>query len=114
MPSIPFKQRISATIAEACEASGLGKTKIYELISEKKSPHRPVQLLLAHMAVPRTLVRVQREWLIPSTTWKADICRGLDPKLVARVQIETIKVGKRTLVLVPSLLRAINPGAEAA
>jgi excisionase family DNA binding protein len=62
--SIPFKERISATVAEACEASGIGKTKLYELINEKK--------------------------------------------------IETTKVGKRTLVIVPSLMRAINPGAEAA
>jgi uncharacterized protein (DUF927 family) len=30
----------------------------------------------------------EREWLIPSTTWKAEICRGLDPKLVARVLAE--------------------------
>ncbi len=26
-----------------------------------------------------------REWMIPSETWKAEICQGLDPKLVARV-----------------------------
>jgi len=25
-----------------------------------------------------------REWLIPSETWRAEICAGLDPKLVAR------------------------------
>jgi excisionase family DNA binding protein len=59
MTNIPFKERISATIAEACEASGLGRTKIYELIGAKK--------------------------------------------------IETRKIGNRTLVLVPSLLRAIDP-----
>jgi excisionase family DNA binding protein len=62
MANIPFKERISATIAEACEASGLGRTKIYELISEKK--------------------------------------------------IETRKIGSRTLVLVPSLLRAIDPSSQ--
>lgn len=29
-----------------------------------------------------------REWMIPSETWKAEICQGLDPKLVARVLAE--------------------------
>jgi excisionase family DNA binding protein len=29
---IPFAQRITCTVAEACEATGLGRTKIYELI----------------------------------------------------------------------------------
>lgn len=32
--SIPFPQRLTCTIAEACEATGLGRTKIYGLISE--------------------------------------------------------------------------------
>lgn len=27
----------------------------------------------------------EREWLIPSETWRAEVCAGLDPKLVARV-----------------------------
>jgi excisionase family DNA binding protein len=31
---IPFAQRFSCTIAEACEATGLGRTKLYELIGE--------------------------------------------------------------------------------
>ena len=30
--AIPFAQRLSCTIAEACEATGLGRTKLYELI----------------------------------------------------------------------------------
>ena len=29
---IPFAQRLSCTIAEACEVTGLGRTKLYELI----------------------------------------------------------------------------------
>jgi excisionase family DNA binding protein len=29
---IPFAQRVTCTIADACEATGLGRTKIYELI----------------------------------------------------------------------------------
>lgn len=29
---IPFAQRLTCTVAEACEATGLGRTKIYELI----------------------------------------------------------------------------------
>ena len=32
--AIPFAQRLSCTIAEACEATGLGRTKFYELIGE--------------------------------------------------------------------------------
>jgi excisionase family DNA binding protein len=31
---IPFSQRVSCTIAEACQATGLGRTKIYEAISD--------------------------------------------------------------------------------
>lgn len=30
--AIPFSQRLTCTIAEACEATGLGRTKLYELI----------------------------------------------------------------------------------
>src|SRR5579875_40713 len=30
--AIPFAQRLTRTIAEACEATGLGRTKLYELI----------------------------------------------------------------------------------
>lgn len=29
---LPFAQRLTCTIAQACEATGLGRTKIYELI----------------------------------------------------------------------------------
>jgi excisionase family DNA binding protein len=32
--AIPFAQRLSCTIAEACEVTGLGRTKLYELIGE--------------------------------------------------------------------------------
>jgi excisionase family DNA binding protein len=32
---IPFDQRISCTVAEACGATGLGRTKLYELIKHK-------------------------------------------------------------------------------
>lgn len=31
-PTIPFSHRLSCTIDEACEATGLGRTKLYELI----------------------------------------------------------------------------------
>lgn len=31
-PTIPFYQRLSCTIDEACEATSLGRTKLYELI----------------------------------------------------------------------------------
>jgi hypothetical protein len=30
--SIPFRQRLSCTIPEACAATGLGRTKLYEQI----------------------------------------------------------------------------------
>lgn len=32
--TIPFAQRLTCTIGEACEATGLGRTKLYELIGE--------------------------------------------------------------------------------
>jgi excisionase family DNA binding protein len=32
--TIPFVQRLACTIAEACEATGLGRTKLYELMGE--------------------------------------------------------------------------------
>jgi hypothetical protein len=32
--TIPFAQRLACTIAEACEATGSGRTKLYELIGE--------------------------------------------------------------------------------
>jgi excisionase family DNA binding protein len=32
--SIPFSERLTCTIAEACEATGLGRTKLYELIGD--------------------------------------------------------------------------------
>ena len=31
---IPFVDRLACTIAEACEATGLGRTKLYELIGD--------------------------------------------------------------------------------
>jgi excisionase family DNA binding protein len=30
--AVPFAERLSCTIGEACEATGLGRTKVYELI----------------------------------------------------------------------------------
>jgi len=32
--TIPFVERPTCTIAEACEATGLGRSKLYELIGE--------------------------------------------------------------------------------
>jgi len=34
--AVPFAQRLACTVAEACEATGLGRTKLYELIGEGK------------------------------------------------------------------------------
>jgi excisionase family DNA binding protein len=31
--AIPFAERLSCTIEEACEATGLGRTKLYELMA---------------------------------------------------------------------------------
>jgi excisionase family DNA binding protein len=31
--AVPFAERLSCTINEACEATGLGRTKLYELIA---------------------------------------------------------------------------------
>jgi excisionase family DNA binding protein len=33
---IPFSQRLTCTIAEACEVTGLGRTKLYELIGDRQ------------------------------------------------------------------------------
>jgi excisionase family DNA binding protein len=33
-PGNPFAQRLTCTIAEACEVTGLGRTKLYQLISD--------------------------------------------------------------------------------
>jgi len=57
--TIPFRERISCTIAEACTASGIGRTKLYEAMSDGR--------------------------------------------------LESVKVDNRRLVLVPSLLRLIEP-----
>ena len=31
---IPFRERISCTVAEACAATGIGRTKLYEALSD--------------------------------------------------------------------------------
>ncbi len=33
---IPFVERLTCTVAEACEVTGLGRTKLYELIGDGK------------------------------------------------------------------------------
>ena len=57
MSNIPFAQRLACTIDEACQATGIGRTKLYEEISAGR--------------------------------------------------IESVTIGKRRLVLVPSLLRLL-------
>jgi excisionase family DNA binding protein len=49
--AIPFAQRLTCTIAEACEVTGLGRTKLYELIG--------VGLLATTTVGRRRLVLVQ-------------------------------------------------------
>ena len=34
--TIPFAERLTCSVAEACAASGLGRTKLYELIAEER------------------------------------------------------------------------------
>jgi excisionase family DNA binding protein len=58
MSNIPFAQRLACTIDEACRATGIGRTKLYEEISAGR--------------------------------------------------IESVTIGKRRLVLVPSLLRLLG------
>jgi excisionase family DNA binding protein len=36
MTGIPFRERIRCTVAEACDATGIGRTKLYELIRLKQ------------------------------------------------------------------------------
>lgn len=36
LSTIPFAQRLTCTIDEACEVTGLGRTKLYELIGAKR------------------------------------------------------------------------------
>ncbi len=33
-PSVPFRERPTCSIAEACAAAGVGRTKLYELLDE--------------------------------------------------------------------------------
>lgn len=49
--AIPFAQHLTCTIAEACEVTGLGRTKLYELIGDG--------LLTTTTIGRRRLVRVQ-------------------------------------------------------
>lgn len=39
---IPFLQRLTCTIPEACEVSGLGRTKLYELIGNGRLDTRTI------------------------------------------------------------------------
>ncbi|WP_083514494.1 helix-turn-helix domain-containing protein [Bradyrhizobium sp. DASA03076] len=41
-PKIPFAQRLTCTIDEACQATGLGRTKLYELIGAGQLDTRTV------------------------------------------------------------------------
>lgn len=34
VPSVPFRERPTCSIAEACAAAGIGRTKLYELLDE--------------------------------------------------------------------------------
>jgi excisionase family DNA binding protein len=63
-PRIPFRERPTCTIEEASDVSGIGRTKLYELIGAG--------------------------------------------------QIETLMIGRRRLIRVPSLLRLLEPDQAAA
>jgi hypothetical protein len=62
MTTIPFAQRLSCTIDQACQATGIGRTKLYEEMSAGR--------------------------------------------------VRTTNVGKRRLVLVPSLCQLLEPAAS--
>ena len=50
MPQIPFAQRPTCTIKEACSAIGLGRTKLYELIGDGVIETRQIgRLRLVHV-----------------------------------------------------------------
>jgi excisionase family DNA binding protein len=36
MSSIPFRERVTCTIAQACEATSLGRTTVYEMIKKNE------------------------------------------------------------------------------
>ncbi len=40
--NIPFSQRLTCTVPEACEVSGLGRTKLYELIGKGRLDTRTI------------------------------------------------------------------------
>jgi excisionase family DNA binding protein len=40
--TIPFRDRLGCTVREACEATGLGRTKIYELIGDRRIKYQKV------------------------------------------------------------------------
>ena len=60
---VPFAQRLTCTVAEACEVTGLGRTKLYELIGDGRVTTTTVgrrrlvivQSLLALVGVKATL-----------------------------------------------------------
>lgn len=60
---LPFAQRLTCTVAEACEVTGLGRTKLYELIGDGRVTTTTVgrrrlvivQSLLALVGVKATL-----------------------------------------------------------
>ena len=58
--SVPFADRLSCTIEEACEATGLGRTKVYELIGSGQ--------LVTTKIGRRRLVMVQSLIALLSTT----------------------------------------------
>jgi predicted DNA-binding transcriptional regulator AlpA len=53
---IPFAQRISCTIPEACQASGLGRTKIYAAISDGRL--KSVKVDKRRLVIVASLVRL--------------------------------------------------------
>ena len=60
---LPFAQRLTCTVAEACDVTGLGRTKLYELIGDGRVTTTTVgrrrlvivQSLLALVGVKATL-----------------------------------------------------------
>ncbi|WP_410052956.1 excisionase family DNA-binding protein [Bradyrhizobium sp. SZCCHNR1021] len=61
--AVPFAERLSCTVDEACEATGLGRTKLYELIGSGQ--------LIATRVGRRRLVMVQSILALLSTNASA-------------------------------------------
>ena len=57
--TIPFAERLSCTVPEACQATGLGRTKLYEEIAARRV--ETVQISRRRLILVRSLIRLIEE-----------------------------------------------------